>query len=56
MVLGVSYLHIFDTATKGTKQFSNPQAFSSALAVLGMLQPQVFGLLCKFLSSLGLGV
>ena len=30
---------------KGTKRFSNPQALSSALAALGTLQPQAFGLL-----------
>ena len=28
----------------GTKRFSNPQALSSALAVLGMLQPRALGL------------
>ena len=44
-MLGVSCLNKFDTVTKGTKQFSNPQAHSSALTVLGMLQPQAFGLL-----------
>ena len=27
-----------DAVTKGTKQFSNPQALSSALAALGTLQ------------------
>ena len=32
-------------ATKETKQFSNPWALSSALAVLGTLQPQAFRLL-----------
>ena len=29
----------------GTKRFSNPQALSSALAVLGTLQSRAFGLL-----------
>ena len=29
----------------GTKQFSNPQALSSTLTVLGMLQPQAIRLL-----------
>ena len=38
-------LSSLNAATKGTKQFSNPQALSSALAVLGTLQPQAFGLL-----------
>ena len=40
-----SSLNNFDAATKGAKQFSNPQALSSALVVLRMLQPQAFGLL-----------
>ena len=43
--LVLSSLNKLDTATKGTKQFSNPQALSSALAALGTLQPQAFGLL-----------
>ena len=34
-----SCLNKLATATKGTKQFSNSQALSSGLAVLGMLQP-----------------
>ena len=39
-------------ATKGTKRFSNPQALSSALAAIRMLQPQAFGLLnCLVLAS-----
>ena len=38
-------LNKLDTMTKGTKQFSNPQALSSALTALGMLQPQAFRLL-----------
>ena len=29
----------------GTKRFSNPQALSSTLAALGMLQPRAIGLL-----------
>ena len=41
----LSSLNKLDTATKGTKRFSNPQAFSSALAALGTLQPQAFRLL-----------
>ena len=44
-MLGVSCLNKLDTMTKETKQFSNPQALSSALTVLGTLQPQAFGLL-----------
>ena len=46
-MLGDSCLNKLDTSTKGTKQFSNPQALSSILAVLalGTLQPQAFGLL-----------
>ena len=38
-------LNKLDTATKGTKRFSNPQAHSSALAALRMVQPWTFGLL-----------
>ena len=41
-MLGVSCLNKLDAATKVT---SNPQALSSALTVLGMLQLQAFGLL-----------
>ena len=41
----LSSLNKLATATKGTKRFSNPQALSSALAALGMLQPQAFQLL-----------
>ena len=45
IVLGVSYLNKLDATTKGTKQFSDPQALSSALIVLGMLQSWGFRLL-----------
>ena len=38
-------LNKLDAATKGAKRFSNPQALSSALAALGMLQPRAFELL-----------
>ena len=41
----ISSLNKLDTATKETKRFSNSQALSSVLAVLGILQPRVFGLL-----------
>ena len=41
----LSSLNKLDSVTKGTKRFSNPQAFSSALAALGTLQPRAFGLL-----------
>ena len=41
-LLSLNKLH---TTTMGTKQFGNPQALSSALTVLGMLQPQAIGLL-----------
>ena len=44
-MLGGSCLSKLDAVTKGTKRFSNPQALSSALAMLGTLQPWVFGLL-----------
>ena len=46
MVLGVSSLNTgkLDAMTKGTKQFSKPQALSSTLTVLGTLQPWAFGL------------
>ena len=44
-MLGDSCLSKLDAATKGTKRFSNPHALSGALAALGMLQPQAFGLL-----------
>ena len=44
-MLGVSCLNRLDAATKGTKRFSNPQALSSTLAALGMLQPRAVGLL-----------
>ena len=37
--IGDSFLNKLDTATKGTKRFSNPQALSSALATLRTLQP-----------------
>ena len=50
---GISFLVLskLDTATKGTKQFSNPQAFSSTLAVLRTLQSQAFGLLNHLVPS-----
>ena len=41
----LSSLNKLDAATKGTKRFSNPQALSSTLAALGMLQPRAFWLL-----------
>ena len=41
----LSSLNKLDAATKGTKQFSNPQALSSTLTMLGTLQPRAFGLL-----------
>ena len=41
----MSCLNKLDTATKGTKQFSNPQGLSSALAALRTLQPWAFRLL-----------
>ena len=41
----MSSLNKLDAATKGNKRFSNPEALSSALAVLRTLQPQAFGLL-----------
>ena len=44
-MLGVSCINNLDVVTKGTKQFSNPQALSSTLTVLSMLQHQAFGLL-----------
>ena len=44
-MLGVSFLNKLDVVIKGTKQFSHPQALSSTLAALGMLQSQAFGLL-----------
>ena len=54
-MLGDSCLNKLNVVTKGTKRFNNPQALSSALAVLGMLQPQAFGLLnrlvCLVLAS-----
>ena len=45
MILVLSSLNKLDAVTKGTKRFSNPQALSSALTVLGKLQPCAFGLL-----------
>ena len=42
---GMSSLNKLDAVTKGIKRFSNPQALSSALAALGVLQPRAFGLL-----------
>ena len=50
MTLFLSSLNKFDAATKGKKQFSNPQALSSAFSMLGMLQPQAFGLLNRLVS------
>ena len=44
-MLGVSCLNKLDAATKGIELFSNPQALSSALTVLGMLQLWAFMLL-----------
>ena len=44
-MLDVSCLNKLDATTKGTKQFSNPQALSSTLAALRMLQSRAFGLL-----------
>ena len=44
-MLGDSCLNKLDTTTKGTKRFSNPQALSSILGMLGTLQPWAFGLL-----------
>ena len=43
--LVLSSLNKLDAATKGAKQFSNPQVLSSALTVLGTLQPRAFRLL-----------
>ena len=43
--LVLSSINKLHAATKGTKRFSNPQALSSALPVLRMLQPRAFGLL-----------
>ena len=40
----MSCLSKLDAATKGTKQFSNPQVLNSTLAALRTLQPWVFGL------------
>ena len=50
-MLGVCCLNKLDAATKGTKQFSNPQALSSTFAALGMLQPRAFGLLNRLVPS-----
>ena len=50
IVLGVSCLNKFDAATKGTKQFSNPQAFSSTLASLRTLHPHTLWLLNHLVS------
>ena len=44
-MLGVSCINKFDAATKGTKQFSNAQVLSSALAVFGTLEARAFRLL-----------
>ena len=43
--LVLSSLNKLDAVNKETKQFSNPQALSSTLAELRMLQPRAFGLL-----------
>ena len=56
MILFLSSLNKLDAATKGTKQFSNPQALSGALDAHGTLQPWAFELLNCLHSSLGLGV
>ena len=45
ILLVLSNLNKVDTMTKGTKQFSNPQALSSTLTALRTLQPRAFGLL-----------
>ena len=44
------YKYKLDAATKVTKRFSNPQALSSTLAALGMLQPWAFGLLNRLVT------
>ena len=49
-ILVLSSLNKLDAATKGTKQFSNPQALSSTLAALGTLQPRAFGLLNRLVT------
>ena len=51
-LLVLSSLNKLDATTKGTKLFSNPQALSSALAVLRTLQPRAFGLLKGLLNRL----
>ena len=43
--IGDCCLNKLDAMTNGTKWFSNPQIFSSALTVLRMLQSQAFRLL-----------
>ena len=45
MILVLSNLNKLDTAIEGTKQFSNPQALSSAFVALGTHRPRAFGLL-----------
>ena len=44
-VMGNQGLNNIDTMTNETGEFSNFQALSNAVAVLGTLQPWVFGLL-----------
>ena len=48
--LVLSSLNKLDTATKGTKWFSNPQALSSTLAMFRTLQPWAFGLLNRLVT------
>ena len=50
--LVLSNLNKLDAATKGTKRFSNPQALSSALTALSMLQLQAFGFILNCLVPL----
>ena len=50
MILVLSSLNKLDAVAKGTKRFSNPQALSRALALLGTLQPKAFGLLNHLVS------
>ena len=45
IMLGDSCLNKLDTTTRQIKRFSNPQALSSTLAALGILQPWTFRLL-----------
>ena len=50
VVLGVFCLNKFDAATKGTKQFSNAQVLSSALAAFGKLEAWAFRLLNRIVT------